>query len=138
MSPSDVDEEGKVVDIVSSDEAVDVDDVLARELAEEKRTGKHDPRIDKLYRQDVITIYSFVVTLWITLWGVFFYVANPLITDNTLRWLLIVLGIVASVFNTVGMVSNTLRLRHEAVRFYGQDLYWQDEKKRRKRLGITE
>jgi hypothetical protein len=132
MSTSDVDGVGKV------DEVLDVDDVLAAELAEEKRTGKHDPRIDKLYRQDVITIYTFVILLWITLWSVFFLVANPLITDNILRWLLIVLGVTASVFNTVGMISNTRRLKHEAVRFYGQDLYWQDEKKRRKRLGITD
>ena len=69
--------------------------------------GKHDPRIDKLYRQDKIVIYFFVATLWIVLWGVFFLVANPEITDDSLRWLLIGLGVFASIFNSVGMISNT-------------------------------
>ena len=70
------------------------------------------------------------------LWGVFFLVANPEITDDSLRWLLIGLGVFASIFNSVGMISNTRRLKHEAVRFYSQDLFWQDEKKRRKAAGL--
>ena len=114
---------------------IDVDSAPERALEEERTTHKHDPRIDKLYRQDVILIYTFVIALWIVLWGVFFGVVNPLVTDNTLRVLLIVLGLTASIFNTVGMISNTRRLKHESVRFYSQDLYWQDEKKRRKAEG---
>jgi hypothetical protein len=114
----------------------DVDIAVEEALEAEVRGGKHDPRIDKLYRQDVVTIYIFVVALWIVLWGVFFLVANPEIDDELLRWLLIGLGVFASVFNSVGMISNTRRLKHEAVRFYSQDLFWQDEKKRRKAAGL--
>ncbi len=114
----------------------DVDSIVEQALEAEEHGGKHDPRIDKLYRQDVITIYIFVVALWVVLWTVFFLVANPEITDEKLRWLLIGLGVFASIFNSVGMISNTRRLKHEAVRFYSQDLFWQDEKKRRKAAGL--
>ncbi len=105
-------------------------------MAAEARGGKHDPRIDKMYRKDVITIYVFVIALLVVMWPVFFLVANPVITDNALRWLLIGLGVFASVFNAVGMISNARRLGHERVRFYSQDLYWQDEKRRRKAEGL--
>jgi hypothetical protein len=114
----------------------EVDLAVEEALEAEQRGGKHDTRIDKLYRQDVIVIYIFVVALWVVLWGVFFLVANPEIDDELLRWLLIGLGVFASVFNSVGMISNTRRLKHEAVRFYSQDLFWQDEKKRRKAAGL--
>jgi len=114
----------------------DVDHVVEEAIEAEERGGKHDPRIDKLYRQDVIVISAFVVLLWVILWSVFFFVANPEIDNETLRWLLIGLGVFASVFNSVGMISNTRRLKHEAVRFYSQDLFWQDEKKRRKAQGL--
>ena len=114
----------------------DVDSAVEQALSAEEHGGKHDPRIDRLYRQDVITIYVFVVALWIVLWTVFFLVANPVIHDNALRWLLIGLGLFASIFNSVGMISNTRRLKHESVRFYSQDLFWQDEKKRRKAAGL--
>ena len=114
----------------------EVDHVVEEAIEAEAHGGKHDPRIDRLYRQDVIVIYIFVIALWLALWSVFFLVANPEITDNTLRWLLIGLGLFASVFNSVGMISNTRRLKHEAVRFYSQDLFWQDEKKRRKAQGL--
>jgi hypothetical protein len=105
-----------------------VDSVVEQALEAEAAGKAHDPRIDRMYRQDVIVIYAFVIVLWITLWLVFFLVANPVIHDNLLRWIMIALGAIASIFNTTGMVSNTLRLRHEAVRFYSQDLFWQDEK----------
>ncbi len=114
----------------------EVDHVVEEAIEAEAHGGKHDPRIDRLYRQDVIVIYIFVIALWLALWSVFFLVANPEITDNALRWLLIGLGLFASVFNSVGMISNTRRLKHEAVRFYSQDLFWQDEKKRRKAQGL--
>jgi uncharacterized membrane protein len=114
----------------------DVDSIVERALEAEEHGGKHDPRIDKLFRQDVITIYIFVIALWIVLWVVFFFIANPVIDDDKLRWLLIGLGVFASIFNSVGMISNTRRLKHEAVRFYSQDLFWQDEKKRRKAAGL--
>ena len=70
----------------------DVDHVVEEAIEAEAHGGKHDPRIDKLYRQDVIVIYFFVVALWVVLWSVFFLVANPEITDDKLRWLLIGLG----------------------------------------------
>ena len=115
----------------------DVDHVVEEAIEAEEHGGKHDPRIDRLYRQDVIVIYAFVILLWVVLWSVFFLVANPGDRRTTaLRWLLIGLGVFASVFNSVGMISNTRRLRHEAVRFYSQDLFWQDEKKRRKAQGL--
>jgi hypothetical protein len=114
----------------------EVDQVVEQAIERAAAGGTHDPRIDRLFRQDVVVIYIFVVSLWLTLWSVFFLVANPEITDNTLRWLLIGLGVFASVFNSVGMISNTRRLKHEAVRFYSQDLFWQDEKKRRKAEGL--
>jgi hypothetical protein len=114
----------------------EVDLAVESAIEAEEHGGKHDPRIDKLYRQDVIVIYIFVIALWLSLWSVFFLVANPEIDDEALRWLLIGLGVFASVFNSVGMISNTRRLKHEAVRFYSQDLFWQDEKKRRKAQGL--
>jgi len=114
----------------------DVDQVVEEAMEAAAHGEKHDPRIDKLYRQDVLVIYAFVVLLWVTLWSVFFLVANPEINNDTLRWLLIGLGVFASVFNATAMISNARRLRHEAVRFYSQDLYWQDEKKRRKAAGL--
>ena len=114
----------------------DVDHVVEEAIEAEEHGGQHDPRIDKLYRQDTTVIYFFVATLWVVLWGVFFLVANREITNDSLRWLLIGLGLFASIFNSVGMISNTRRLKHEAVRFYSQDLFWQDEKKRRKAEGL--
>jgi len=114
----------------------DVDHVVEEAIEAEAHGGKHDPRIDKLYRQDKTVIYIFVVLLWLVLWSVFFLVANPEIDDNALRWLLIGLGVFASIFNSVGMIANVRRLKHEAVRFYSQDLFWQDEKKRRKAEGL--
>lgn len=116
--------------------AHEVDRAVEEAIEAEVHGGKHDPRIDRLYRQDVIVIYLFVILLWLVLWSVFFFVANPEIDNDSLRWLLIGLGVFASVFNSVGMISNTRRLRHEAVRFYSQDLFWQDEKKRRKAQGL--
>lgn len=114
----------------------DVDQVVEQAIEAEAHGAVHDPRIDKLYRQDTTVIYIFVVSMWVALWSVFFLVANPEITNDSLRWLLIGLGVFASVFNSVGMISNTRRLKHEAVRFYSQDLFWQDEKKRRKAEGL--
>lgn len=114
----------------------DVDQVVEQAIEAEAKGAVHDPRIDKLYRQDKIVIYIFVVSLWVTLWAVFFLVANLEITDEKLRWLLIGLGVFASIFNSVGMIANVRRLKHEAVRFYSQDLFWQDEKKRRKAEGL--
>lgn len=106
-----------------------VDEVVAAALAQENSAHQHDPRIDVMYRNDVITIYAFVIALWIVLWSVFFFAANPYIEDDLLRIVLIVLGLSASIFNTVGMVQNTRRLATERVRFYSQDLYWQDQKR---------
>jgi hypothetical protein len=122
--------------IAMSTPTPDVEQAVETAIERAAAGGTHDPRIDRLYRQDVITIYTFVVVLWLCLWSVFFFVANPEITNETLRWLLIGLGVFASVFNSVGMISNTRRLKHEAVRFYSQDLFWQDEKKRRKAEGL--
>lgn len=113
----------------------EVDDVVARAIAAEEKGQSHDPRIDAMYRQDIWTIYAFVIALWIVLWSTFFFVANRYIEDNLLRLALIGLGLFASIFNTVGMVQNTRRLRHEAVRFYSQDLYWQDQKRAAKEAG---
>lgn len=107
---------------------------VERAILEEERKGTHDPRIEKMYGRDRLTIYAFVVALWITLWSVFFFVANPLIHDEGLRWLMIALGLFASIFNSVGMIQNTIRLKQEAVRFYTQDLFWQDEAKRQRAL----
>jgi hypothetical protein len=107
-------------------------------VAAEAKRGTHDPRIGRTYRRDVITIYVFVIALWITLWSVFFFVANPLIEDDGLRWLMIGLGIFASVFNATGMIQNTRRLKQEAVRFYSQDLFWQDQKKLQKEYARRE
>ena len=112
----------------------EADLAVERAIAEEQRRGTHDPRIEKMYGRDRLIIYLFVIALWVTLWSVFLLVANPLIHDNALRWALIALGLFASFFNSVGMVQNTRRLRHEAVRFYTQDLFWQDEAKRQRAL----
>lgn len=107
----------------------DVDHAVEEALAREAVRATHDPRIDQMYKRDVIIIYAFVVALWIVLWTTFFLAANPFIEDEGLRWLLIGLGAMASIFNATGMIQNTRRLKHEAVRFYTQDLFWQDQKR---------
>ncbi|MHB1344742.1 MAG: hypothetical protein ACYCX3_10345 [Thermoleophilia bacterium] len=112
--------------------ATGVDEAVETAISKEASAHTHDPRIDSMYKRDVITIYVFVIALWIVLWSVFFFVANRYIDDDLLRFVLILLGLFASVFNTVGMVQNIRRLRHERVRFYSQDLYWQDQKRAQK------
>lgn len=112
--------------------ATGVDEAVESAISKEASAHTHDPRIDAMYKRDVITIYAFVVALWVVLWSVFFFVANRYIDDDLLRFVLILLGLFASVFNTVGMVQNIRRLRHERVRFYSQDLYWQDQKRAQK------
>jgi hypothetical protein len=107
-------------------------------VAAEAKRGTHDPRIEKTYRRDVITIYTFVIALLITLWSVFFFVVNPNVTNDSLRWLMIGLGVFASVFNATGMIQNTRRLKQEAIRFYSQDLFWQDQKKLQKEFAKEE
>ena len=107
----------------------EADLAVERAIAAEQQKGTHDPRIEAMYRRDVLVIYAFVIALWIVLWGVYLLVANPMIHDNTLRYLMIGLGLFASIFNSVGMIQNTRRLKQESVRFYSQDLFWQDQKK---------
>lgn len=107
----------------------EADLAVERAIEAEERKGTHDPRINAMYTRDVWIIYAFVVALWIVLWGVFFYVALPQIHDQKLIWFLVLLGAFASLFNAVGMIQNTRRLKQEAVRFYSQDLFWQDQKK---------
>jgi O-antigen/teichoic acid export membrane protein len=116
----------------------EADLAVEQAVAAESKRGTHDPRIEKTYRRDVITIYTFVIALWITLWAVFFFVVNPNVNDNALRWLMIGLGIFASVFNATGMIQNTRRLKQEAIRFYSQDLFWQDQKKLQKEFAKEE
>lgn len=110
----------------------EADLAVERAILQEERRATHDPRIEKMYGRDRLTIYLFVIAMWITLWSVFFFVANPLIHDEGLRWLMISLGLFASLFNSVGMIQNTRRLKQEAVRFYTQDLFWQDQAKLQK------
>ena len=112
--------------IVSTSE---VDHAVEEALAEQAKKQVHDPRIDKMYKRDVKVIYAFVIGLWVVLWTTFFLAANPFIEDESLRWFLIALGAMASIFNATGMIQNTRRLKHEAVRFYTQDLFWQDQKR---------
>jgi hypothetical protein len=107
---------------------LDVERAVEQALAADE-AGKHDPRIDRMYQRDRLIIYAFVIALWAVLWVTFFLAANPFIEDEALRWLLIGLGAVACIFNSTGMITNTIRLKHESVRFYSQDLYWQDQKK---------
>jgi O-antigen/teichoic acid export membrane protein len=116
----------------------EADLAVEQAVAAESKRGTHDPRIERTYRRDVITIYTFVIALWITLWAVFFFVVNPNVNDNALRWLMIGLGVFASVFNATGMIQNTRRLKQEAVRFYSQDLFWQDQKKLQKEYAKEE
>ena len=110
----------------------EADLAVEQAVAAEAKKGTHDPRIERTYRRDVITIYTFVIALLITLWSVFFFVVNPNVNNESLRWLMIGLGVFASVFNATGMIQNTRRLKQEAVRFYSQDLFWQDQKKLQK------
>lgn len=106
----------------------DVETAVEQAIASAAAGKTHDPRIDMMYKKDRLVIYAFVIALWAVLWPTFFLAANPYITDEGLRWFLIGLGAVACIFNTTGMIQNTRRLKHEAVRFYSQDLFWQDQK----------
>jgi len=110
----------------------DVDHVVEEALARQAARATHDPRIDKMYKRDLVVIYAFVIALWVVLWATFFLAANPFIDDEGLRWLLIGLGAMASIFNATGMIQNTHRLKQEAVRFYTMDIFWQDQKKQLK------
>ncbi|MEO6056101.1 MAG: hypothetical protein ABI860_02450 [Gemmatimonadales bacterium] len=93
-----------------------------------------DPRIDALYHSDVRIMYSFVVGMWVVLWYVFFAVARH-VADTRLLIVLFALNALACLFNTVGLVQNVRRLGHERLRFYSQDLYWQDQRKAQQALG---
>ena len=95
----------------------DVDHVVEEAIEAEEHGGKHDPRIDRLYRQDVIVIYAFVILLWVVLWSVFFLVANPEITNDSLRWLLIGLGVVR-----LGVQQRRHDLQHAAAEARGGPL----------------
>jgi len=92
-----------------------------------------DPRINSVYHKDVWAIYVFVVSMWIVLWAVFFGVLRYM-EDPALVWVLAILGVLACVFNTVGMIQNVRRLGHERHRFYSQDLFWLDQKKAQRAL----
>lgn len=107
----------------------EVDHAVEEALARQAARATHDPRIDQMYKRDLVVIYAFVIALWVVLWTTFFLAANPFIEDEGLRWFLIALGAMASIFNATGMIQNTRRLKHEAVRFYTQDLFWQDQKR---------
>jgi hypothetical protein len=107
---------------------LDVESAVEKAIADAAAGRTHDPRIDDMYKKDRLVIYAFVAALWAVLWATFFLAANPYIDDNGLRWFLIALGAFACIFNTTGMIQNTRRLKHEAVRFYSQDLFWQDQK----------
>lgn len=109
----------------------EADVAVAQAIAAETTGHAHDPRIDAIFHRDVWIIYIFVVAMWIVLWGVFLGVVS-LMDDPLLIAALVGLGLAACIFNTVGMVQNTRRLGHERVRFYSQDLYWQDQKKAQK------
>jgi hypothetical protein len=106
----------------------DADVAVAQAMAAESTAHTHDPRIDAMFKRDVWIIYIFVASMWIVLWSVFFAVVQYM-DDPLLIAALVGLGLFACVFNTVGMVQNSRRLGHERVRFYSQDLYWQDQKK---------
>jgi hypothetical protein len=110
----------------------EADAAIAKALAAEMTAHTHDQRIDAMYRQDVRIIYAFVVAMWVVLWGVFFFVVQYM-EDPLLIAALVTLGVTACIFNSVGMIQNTRRLGQERVRFYSQDLYWQDRKKEAKR-----
>jgi hypothetical protein len=107
----------------------EADLAVERAIEAEEKKGTHDPRIETMYARDKWTIYVFVAAMLVVLWGVFFYVALPQIDDPALLWFLVALGAFASLFNTVGMITNTRRLWNERIRFYSQDLFWQDQKK---------
>jgi hypothetical protein len=93
-----------------------------------------DPRIDAMYHSDVRVMYLFVAVMWIVLWYIFFAVV-PYMTDRRLIALLVVLNLLACLFNTVGLVQNVRRLGQERLRFYSQDLYWQDQRTAQRGLG---
>jgi hypothetical protein len=97
-------------------------------------TAEPDPRINQLYHLDVKIMYVFVVSMWIVLWYIFFAVL-PYMTDPRLIALLVALNLLACLFNTVGLVQNVRRLGHERLRFYSQDLYWQDQRIAQQRRG---
>jgi hypothetical protein len=106
----------------------DADVAVAQAIAADSTAHRHDPRIDAMYKRDVWIIYVFVAAMWIVLWAVFFAVVQYM-DDGLLIAALVGLGLFACVFNTVGMIQNSRRLAHERVRFYSQDIYWQDQKK---------
>jgi hypothetical protein len=110
----------------------EADVAVAQAIAAETTSHAHDPRIDDMFRKDVIIIYVFVALLWVVIWGVFI-AAVTYMDDPLLIIALVGLGVFACAFNTVGMVQNTRRLAKERVRFYSQDLYWQDQKKAQKK-----
>jgi uncharacterized membrane protein len=96
--------------------------------------GATDPRINALYHSDVRIMYSFVIGMWVVLWYIFFVVA-PYVADTRLMIVLFALNALACLFNTVGLVQNVRRLGHERLRFYSQDLYWQDQRQAQRALG---
>jgi hypothetical protein len=90
-----------------------------------------DPRVDAMYRRDVLYTYAFVVLVWLVV-GSIFAVAAAFAHSGLLIAVLGALGCLACLLNTLGMVQNARRLGHERSRFYPQDLYWQDQQKARR------
>ncbi|HUR95282.1 MAG TPA: hypothetical protein VMY76_11900 [Gemmatimonadales bacterium] len=95
--------------------------------------GAPDPRIDALYHSDVRIMYGFAIAMWVVLWFIFFAVAKY-VTDSRLLVVLFALNALACLFNTVGLVQNVRRLGQERLRFYSQDLYWQDQRQAQRAL----
>lgn len=90
-----------------------------------------DPRVDAMYRRDVLYSYAFVALVWLVV-GSIFGVAAGFAHSGLLIAALGALAFLACLLNTLGMVQNARRLGHERSRFYPQDLYWQDQKKARR------
>jgi len=90
-----------------------------------------DPRVDAMYRRDVLYTYAFVVLVWLVV-GSIFGVAAAFAHSRLLIAVLGALGCLACLLNTLGMVQNARRLGQERSRFYPQDLYWQDQQKARR------
>ena len=74
--------------------------------------------------------WIFVVLLWITI-GFVYFAIDPLITDATLRVVLIIGALLILIFNTASMLAMIKHYQADRDHIYGLDIKHLDENRRR-------
>jgi hypothetical protein len=95
--------------------------------------NSQDPRIDKVYRGDVLGAWSFVLALWLT-FGFVAWATWDLAPDDNVRYLLLGIGTLVLLFNTAAIGAMVKHYREDKDFIYGLDLKNLDAMRRRGRI----